>query len=322
MPGTTDHSGDSSIPRLPGPPSFSRLELSRIDTTDSTFRVRSRYPDTLLESVRSRGVRAPLLVEPQGERYRLISGWGRLRAAPSGLPVPCFVLPRDLPVESLWDIFLRDNDTWNVVEIARIIRALEAVPGLEPDRIVTEKFPLLGIQPTPDLYRRHESLLRLGRRALDFIEEQGLPLRRALLLLRLPAAAVEHLIGISRELRLTLNELGETLELVEEIAARDASDPLEVLRSLRTGAGEQGKGRFLRSLRTRRYPELTRFQQRLEALERQIEFSIPVKIEWDRKLDRPGVRLRADLAEREAVERLERELRANRDVLGQFFEIL
>jgi hypothetical protein len=225
-------------------------------------------------------------------------------------------------VESLWDIFLRDNDTWNIVEIARIIQALEAVPGLGPDRIVAEKFPLLGIRPTLDLYRTHKGLLSLGRRALEFVEEQNLPLRRATLLLRLPAAAVEYLIKISRELRFTLNELGQTLELVEEIAARDASDPLDVLRLLREEAGDHGKPRFLRSLHTRRYPELTRFQQRLEALEKKLEFTVPVNIEWDRKLDRPGIRLRVELDEPEALDRLERELHANRDALGEFFEIL
>ena len=38
--------------------------------------------------------------------------------------MPCFILPQNLSREAVWDIFLRDNEMWNVVEIGRVLRKL------------------------------------------------------------------------------------------------------------------------------------------------------------------------------------------------------
>jgi hypothetical protein len=298
---------------------FALVKARAIDAADDTFRVRRRYPTSLGESVRRGGIRTPLLIEREGERYRLVSGWGRWEMSDESASLPCFVLPGDLPREAVWDIFLRDNDRWNVVEIGRVLRGLKDLPGLDFERIVTEKLPLLGVRSSQDLYRRHLRLLELSPEAQLFIEEENLPLRRASVFFKLPADALGLLLSSARELRFTFNQLGEVLEMLDEVSHRDGVPAREILQELRSAPEKE---RFRRELRERRYPELSRYRERLGKLEKEMAFTVPVRIEWDAQLERPGVRLLVDLTERENVDTFERELAVNRRVLARFFEIL
>lgn len=301
------------------------IDPDRISTADETFRVRFGYPDSLRESIRSSGIRAPLLVQSLGDRYRLISGWGRWEALARespGSPIPCFVLPPDTLDEELWDAFLRDNERWSVVEIARILKRLGELPGMTKDRIVGEKFGLIGLRRAKDLYAAHLRLLDLPADAQRFIQEEGLPLRRAGVFFKLPAENLPEFVLIARDLRLTSSELSEVLTLLEETSQRDDVAPLTVMKAALSAERPCTKPSFLRALRDGRYPERSRYRAQLEAWTRELSFSAPVRIEWDSELERPGLRLIADLADADALEDFRRELESEAARLERFFEIL
>ncbi|MGQ9590084.1 MAG: ParB/RepB/Spo0J family partition protein [Planctomycetota bacterium] len=301
---------------------FLRLDPEAIEAGDTTFRVRRKWPPELEASIRRAGIRTPLLVQPARGRYRVVSGWGRWAARREQDPVPCFSLPEDLSPEEAWDAFLRDNDRWNPIEVGRILRALAAIPGLAEERIVAEKLPLLGIHPSRDLCRRHLRLADLTPAAQDFAEDEGLSLRRAEILLAFSPAAVEAFVRAARELRLTASEIGEALALLEEISRRDGVPPELALQQARRATGAAGKERFRRELRARRYPELSGLEARLEDARAALRFRVPAAVSWDRTLERPGIRLAADLARSRDLETLAEDLRANREAIARFFEIL
>jgi hypothetical protein len=231
-------------------------------------------------------------------------------------------LPGGLRPEQVWDIFLRDNEAWNPVEIARILHALESVPGLSKDAIVAEKLPLLGVHPSRDLYHRYRTLFYLSTAAQRFIEEENLPLRRTGIFFKLPAEDVDLLLETSAELHFSLNELAEVLDLLEEVSRRDSIRASSILLSLRESPKGMDKEGFKRELRALRYPELVRYRGLLEHAERSLLFSVPVHVEWDACLERPGIRLVADLTERELIKIFLRELAVNEKVLEGFFEIV
>ena len=301
---------------------FARLEPEQIDASDLTFRVRSRYPESLRRSLQLNGIRSPLIVEPVQGRHRLVSGWGRWLCRQQDGKIPCFVLPGGLPLEQVWDIFLRDNESWNPVEIARILHALESVPGLSKDAVVAEKLPLLGVHPSRDLYHRYRTLFYLSTAAQRFIEEENLPLRRSGIFFKLPAEDVDCLLKIAGELHFTLNELAEVLDLLDEVSRRDSIRASSILLSIRGGPKGSDKEGFKRELRALRYPELLRYRVFLEHAERALLFSVPVHVEWDASLERPGIRLVVDLTERELVKVFLREFAGNQKVLEGFFEIV
>ncbi len=299
---------------------FLWIEPARIRETDETFKVRSRHPESLVDSIREVGIRTPLVVQSSRDRYRLVSGWGRWQARDGPAPVPCYVLPADLSEEALWDVFLRDNDRWNVVEIARILGRLGALPGMTKDRIVREKLALIGLSRFGELLPAYLRLLELPPAAQEFIEEEALPLRRASVFFMLPADALPDFLPVVRELRLTSSEMFEAMTNVEEISRRDGAAALAVLQEARPGGGQ--KAEFLQRLRDRRYPQLSLYRSRLEAWSRELGFSVPVRIEWDPRLERPGLRLIADLEDEEALDSFRRELEAAEAKLRRYFEVL
>jgi hypothetical protein len=272
--------------------------------------------------VRENGIRAPILVETAGARRRIVSGWGRWLHRPQGEPVPCFQLPPALSAEASWDVFLKDNDAFNVMEIARVLGKLSALPGLGEDRIAAEKLPLLGVHSSRDLVRRHLRLLSLSPAAQKFIEEEGLPLKRTLMLFKLHGEDLDLILEQAKRFSFTLNELSEFLEMVDEISQRDRVSAAQVLADAGAGSAQAEKEALRRALRERRYPELSRYRERLDALSKAVAFSVPVRIDWDARLERPGIRLAADLVEAGAVEVFARELEANRRQLEGFFDVL
>ncbi len=304
------------------PLEFLWLQPQDISTTDDTFRVRSTYPDTLAASIRENGFRAPLLVQPAGDRYRLVSGWGRWEGRGEHARVPCYILPAGRAEEELWNVFLRDNDAWNIMEIARILRRLAQLPAMTTDKIVREKFSLIGLRRSTELYHAHLRLLRLPPIAQEFIEAEGLALRRASLFFKLPAETLPALLDAARALRLNLNEISAVLELIEEIARRDGLSPRDVLEAALSGGAGRTKSSFLERLRERRYPQLSKYRSQLQAWTSELTFSVPVKVEWDPQLERPGIRLIADLADADDLATLREELATEDEVLKRIFDIL
>lgn len=303
--------------------SFSWVPEEKISTEDETFRVRTRYSPVLAESVRRAGIRTPLLVQPREDgRLRLVSGWGRWRARPQGEAVPCFLLPEAASPEELWNVFLRDNDTWNVVEVARVLERLRTIPGMTAEAMIREKLPLLGFNSSKELYRRHLQLLDLPDSVLDFIEESELPLRRAGLLFKLSGVSQERFIAAARRMRLTLNECSEALEWLANVARREGVAAHRILEDLLGDGDPPDKLGFRRRLRERRYPELHSYHQRLRDLQSELRFTVPVEVSWDWRLETPGLRLLATVADGDALRTLEQELAANRRLLQCLLEIL
>jgi len=296
-------------------------EIVSTSGEEEAFRVRRRYPETLAESITTRGVQTPLLVAKTTDGFRLVSGWGRWSLSGDGTELPCFVLPSGGSAEALWDRFLRDNDRWNVMEVGRVLRQLSALPDLSVDRIVREKLPLLGLRPAKDLYDGHLRLLQLPPEAQGFIETHGLPLRRARVLFKLPPAALPPFFELASEMRFTLNEIAEVLELVYEIAQRDEVDASSVIRTAAQSEPRR-KVAVIQRLREQRFPQLSRYREQLRATVAAMRFSIPVRIEWDERLERPGVRLIADLADGDALDAFQRELKSYSEQFERLFDVL
>ena len=304
---------------------FCWLKPDSIDLHEDTFRVRRRHPPSLAASISRAGIRTPLLVqtlEPGEDRVRLISGWGRFSASGRDIALPAFVLAADLAAEEVWDVFLRDNEGWNAVEVARLLARLGELPGLDATRMVREKLPLIGLRPAMDLYRKHVRLLDLGERAQAFIESEDLSLRRTAVFFKLSSDSVERVVELSEQLQLTHGELGEVLELLEEISHRDGVPVDEVIAAARAAVGTTDKRKLRAYFQQRRFPDLHRYRESLETYRAAIDSQIPFELDWDPLLERPGVRLRVDLKDRDALQAFRNDLEANRGALERFFEIL
>ena len=307
----------SQFPRI-----MSQLEFQWIDrarfSDDAMFRVRDGYPDALHASLSEREVKTPLLVQSVGDHVRVVSGWGRLVLSNSQ-SLPCFLLDGGSTTLELWQKFVDDNDRWNAIEVARLIDRLHR-EGVSDGDVAREWFPRLGLRPAKELCATYRRLLELPPTVRDFVAEHDLPVRRARQFLRLSTDAATALLEEIARLRLSASETSSVIELVEEVAHRDSLDAFDVVRQTLTG--EKTKALALARLRDRRFPELAKFREQLEAEQKALEFSVPVRVEWDRELARPGLRLTAELSDSDALTTYEREIAENRGRLEALFSIL
>ncbi len=317
--------------RLNETPECIWLLRSELSTSDSSFRVREDYPRELADSIARRGVSSPLFVREDPTAagvFHLLSGWGRYRLAPPTQErLPCFVLRGAATREELWDLFLEDNERWGVIEIARVIRQLLSDAQLDAERIITEKLRLLGLRRSKELYQSHLKLLDLPVEVQAYVEERGLSLRRARSFFRLPAGAAHGFISAARRYGWTLNEVAEAAELLDEIAHSESVSPEAVLAAACRaddcgGDSPEAGNAVLAALRERRYPELTRYRGRLAELSAGLRFDVPVRVEWDPTLERPGVRLIADLEDADSMSRFREELARNEEFFKGFYDLL
>lgn len=118
------------------------LPLNRLDSMDSQPRKRFAE-ETLLElaaSIRENGIIQPVVVEKSGDRYRVIAGERRLRAARlAGLEkIP--VVVRDFPNVNLLQIALIENiqrENLNPIEEAAAYDALLKDTGLKQEELAS-----------------------------------------------------------------------------------------------------------------------------------------------------------------------------------------
>ena len=120
---------DILLPESDAPVGSTEISLSDIDPNpDQPRRVFEKEAlETLAESIRQSGVLQPLLVTPEGARYRIVAGERRFRAARmAGLQtVPCVV--REMDERERMEAALIENlqrEDLNPIEEANGIRAL------------------------------------------------------------------------------------------------------------------------------------------------------------------------------------------------------
>lgn len=145
--------------------------------------------EELASSISQHGILQPLSVRRSGERYELISGERRLRAAKlAGLTeVPCIVVTADETESSLLalieNVQRRDLDFW---EEAQALQALLDATGQTQEALARQ----LG--KSQSAVANKLRLLKLSPQALTILRQAGLTERHARALLRLDAPILQE----------------------------------------------------------------------------------------------------------------------------------
>jgi ParB family transcriptional regulator, chromosome partitioning protein len=172
-------------------------EFISVDLIDpSPFQPRKMFDEAelreLADSLRAKGVIQPVLVRPSGDRYQLVAGERRWRAAKLATleAIPAIVRPlddRDALEFALTENLLRDD--LGPLEAARAYRSLQDRFGLSQEEIasrlginrvtVTNTLRLLRLPPTIQRMIEQNQLTAGHARALLAIEDEPLQLRLA-----------------------------------------------------------------------------------------------------------------------------------------------
>lgn len=282
------------------------ISMAEIDRSEERFRITTRRDSgDLQSSIRRFGLRAAPLVVPGESGFVVVSGFRRMHACRrlGREQVPVRVLRRGASAYACALLAVAENTlerSLNPIETSRALTLLEQhAPG---GRLPPEDAAALGLPVHPVQTAR---LKRLGRMP---VEVQTAVLEGALA----PAMAdmlggLEEGLGIAlallfRRLRPSLNKQREIVIFLLEIAAREETDPKQVLEQAWTGdaerSGDQDPNQQIHGLRQclrrRRFPELARAEENFQALRRRLKLGDALQLTPPRDFE--GTRLTLSLS--------------------------
>lgn len=265
------------------PAGDSCMRLAEIDFRDETFRITTATGEAgLVESIKGLGLLVPPLVKRRGQSHVIVSGFRRLEACRllGVAAIRARVLPASTPDRHCACCAVAENAlqrALNPLETGRATRLLEAFIPDEPVRM--QAAAAVGLPSDPEVRARLGRVCDLAPSLQDRLAEGAIGLAMALALDRYApefSAACADLFG---KLRLGLNRQRELLLLIDEIARRDGTEPLHVLRGSEIAAladdptiDRSQKALLIRDrLHRRRHPHLARAERAFEHHRRQLQ---------------------------------------------------
>ncbi|MEK6409385.1 MAG: ParB/RepB/Spo0J family partition protein [Acidobacteriota bacterium] len=191
---------------------FMELDIDRIDPADAQPRsvFRENKLEELAQSIRHNGIIQPLVVRPLGDRFQIIAGERRWRAAQrAGLHrVPCLV--KEIPEENVWELSLIENiqrEELNPIEEANAYKKL-----LE-SRDLTQEDLAQRVGKDRSSITNALRLLKLPLEVQKMVEENRLSMGHARALLSVDA--IEQQVSLAGEIVTKTLSVRETEQLVK-----------------------------------------------------------------------------------------------------------
>ncbi|MBN1779836.1 hypothetical protein JW948_01800 [bacterium] len=283
---------------------------------DFFFCFTAQKPDPKLQaSIARSGIRTPVQLAWHEGCYRPLSGFKRLGIARS---LNMHAVPAEIAdAADLVPVFLgvveeqRAMRELTVVEKARIAGILERLgAGEEAWNTLSV---LLELPDRPDLKELLRSIRDYAPAVQTYLEQYGVSLKKARMFSPLSDEEQEHFIRLAVTLQIRPVELTGIITLLYEIGQREQSplnrimeqlglfriseDP-DLTRNVKTD-------RIKKAIRERRYPRIGQWQSALHEAGKSMQLPDHAQIEWDDRLEAPGVILKAHIQSREDLTSLQ-----------------
>jgi ParB family chromosome partitioning protein len=266
------------------------VPLSRLDTTDDTFRITTRTSvDDLLASLRHDGMLNPPLVIGKASDFTIVSGFRRIAACQKlgREDIPVRVLHPDIGPLKCLRIAIADNTCQRPLNLIETSRALQKLSGyVGTGKRLAESASILGLPSNLSIIIKIKDLCLLPEIIQDGILNDAISLSTAGDLKKLASDCAVAFAQLFSEFKLSLNKQREILTLVKEIARRDSISEQKVMedRQLQDIIIDQDldrgqKTRELRAyLRQRRFPQIVKAEAIFEYQRKQLNLGNDFKL--------------------------------------------
>lgn len=179
--------------------------------------------DTLLKSIRRFGILHPPLVQLQGEKCIVVSGWKRILAAgqiSSGGSIFCLVIPEETPESIIYELLVEDavsGSGMSVVEQAMLLKKFLKVKPADAALPLLER---LGHKPNVHTIEALTSVLALHKKTISAVHRGIIPLKTAQKMLQVSAPDQEILTRIITSLQLGGSKQNKLIEYSIEMGKR------------------------------------------------------------------------------------------------------
>ena len=215
------------FPETSSEPGLLHLQIDLLDPSPGQPRTsfKPEALDELAASIKARGIIQPLVVRRRGERFEIVAGERRWRAAERvGLQkVPCLV--RDIPDDSILEFSLIENiqrQELNAIEEANAYRRLVSELGITQEEVARR------VGKDRSSITNSLRLLRLTREVQSLVEEEKLSMGHARALIPIEQPEVQQAIAkaiLSKGLSVRASELLVRRTLSPEPERAPRKDP-------------------------------------------------------------------------------------------------
>lgn len=209
------------------------IPLHLIDADDDTYRITTETCVKLLcKSIQSIGLLHPPLLIRNKSDYRIVSGFRRISALRSinSKETEARILCSDMEPIEYCKIAVSENAlqrSLNVIEKAGSINLLSSHVK-DPEQLVAIAAST-GVPCDKELCEKLISISRLPDSVKSGLLEGHISMPAALMLEIFTHETVDLIIGLFKELNLSLNKQREMISLINEIAHRDDTAPITIL---------------------------------------------------------------------------------------------
>lgn len=302
------------------PKKLQYVPLNLIDSEDRFFCLfegKISGNNMLKKSATKMGIIEPLVLQEREKKYRIINGLERFFIARDLklTSVPAYILKDELSSQELLTVILFAHPRpFSLAEKAKFLRIAVSL-GMKPEEIIREFGPSLGIN-SPQLLEAYLSLLEYSPSLLSYISTRGFSLHQALCFQDLSEKEQDLLL----KLTISLNFKGYDMYLIitnlKEIAIREGKTVFEEINSMclndilndQRYTRSQKMHKVKEIIYRRRYPALSRINEKLKKLKKGLKFSSPVKVSWDRKLEKAGLWLSLQITDPSELKQVAEEL--------------
>lgn len=244
------------------------IRTDEIDISDTFFSVTRSHADDLVSSIREFGILEPPVLEKKDDAFRVVDGFGRVRAACQlGLDlIPARIVDRvDGSLYISLVVPMAARGEMGPVGKVRALSILRDYCGVNDadERIGRKVFGIAGEFLGDSTYAA--TLMSLPLDFKEYLDSRDPGFRYLKLLLDLPVHAIEYFIRITGMVPLRVNIFRSMLDLAVDIIARDGSLPETVF-----DTGEEDRRKiedaFYAELFTLRYPEYSALRADVRAL--------------------------------------------------------
>lgn len=220
------------------------IDFSSIDLEDRSFCFRFFHEpsDVLIESVRKYGVISAPLLRLKDDKYKVLDGFGRLKAARICRVKKVICKLYEAPIKE-WDLacfilslFLSDGPP-HILDQGIILARMCKLFGT--DRVIKDVLPLLGHPPSLKVLARLLPLSgmddALGRSLLDGRINQDMALR----LMEIESDTRKYISSFFLYFDFSQSKQFEILEYLTDISARENRSLIEILQEMGWGGNRQ-----------------------------------------------------------------------------------
>ncbi|MBI4115421.1 MAG: hypothetical protein HY447_02475 [Candidatus Omnitrophica bacterium] len=296
---------------------------------------RFHYEDPGLEShFERKGILLPILVvRDANQKWTVVSGHKRFLFARKRKlsTLSAHVIQDDFSKKELFLLSLFSNWNQQFSDLDRMITVCKAKTdfGFSLEEIQQDILPALGLPCERAFLEELQQVSRLIREIHILIYEKKIPFRGASSLNRFSKEEQLLLVeGVFGKVHLTTNQLiliSEWIFDLKKIKRVSLGGLMEentiqaILMHLKEDARAKGE-RFFTAIRLLRFPRLSEMEKNFDCLKQKVEQTKEIRLEHFKGFEKKGVRLQAEIKNREGISRVLRFLETHRDSFESFLK--